>query len=208
MNQKIKIYFPYLLIIFLLIATYNYSYIFINYDFDGYYGKSVNLDAHNFKLKNANGDEVKLDDFRGSNVLLTFGFTKCTGVCPLNLQRFKTLSEKLSISNNLKIKFIFISFDDLRDDEKELQLFLDNFDIPNTTGLLSGIETGLFVADKYRNNITYEIDKIKQDNDHQINHKGFIYLINPSGKLSIVYMQQDLEEDKVIQDIIKLNSKV
>jgi protein SCO1/2 len=188
------------------ILTYNYSSIFIKIDLDGFYGKHINQEAYNFNLKSSDGEEVHLSDFQGRFVLLTFGFTKCTGVCPLNLYRFKKLSEGLHEKSmtDLNLDFIFISFDEIRDTPKEMEAFLENFTFPGLYGLLSGKDRGIQVARNYNNHINIEDGKRDTGPEYQINHNGFLYLIDPRGRLSLIYMQQEVDEDKLINDIKKL----
>ncbi len=205
--MQLKKNFPLFLILLLAIATYNYTSIFIKIDLDEYYGKYVGKKAYDFNLKMESGKYIRLSSFKGKFLLLTFGFTKCTGICPINLNRFQKLSEKISSKDLSNINFAFISFDKIRDDKKDMKDFLNNFNIPNMYGLLSGKDNGLEVARKYKNHINYDISKIKNNSKFQINHNGFLYLINPTGELSIVYMQQDIDEEKIIQDIQKLMSK-
>ncbi len=200
-------FFPYLLIFMLCIFTYNYSKIFIDFDLDGYYGKRIEQKAYAFKLKDANGKRVELSDFEGRFVLLTFGFTKCNGVCPLNLHRFKKLSKILTKSPSIDLSFVFISFDEIRDTSEEMQLFLENFQLPNVYGLLSDKEAGLDVAREYKNHINFEKEEIRKDPSYQVNHNGFLYLIDPFGNLALIYMQQEIDEKLIIDDIKKLNNK-
>ncbi len=204
--NRFKSFFPLFLIILVVFLTYNYSQIFIKYDFDGIYGKEVDLEAYNFKLKNGRGQKVELKDYRGEFVFITFGFTKCTGVCPLNLYRFQSLTKRISKEVG-RVNFVFISFDHIRDSGKEIQDFISRFEVKNIQGLLGDLDTGLDVAKKYRNYIDLDVEKIKKNENFQIEHNGFLYLIDPTGKLKVIYMQKDLEEEKILADLKKIKTR-
>jgi len=197
--------FPYLLIIILGLVINNYSEIFKKIDQGHYYGKKIDRKAYNFNLKLPSGKTVQLLDFRGSFLLLTFGFTKCNGVCPLNLHRFKNISEGIAAKKIPNVKFAFISFDEIRDTPGEVEAFVEHFKVPNMYGLLSGKMSGKEVATKYNIDIAIDAERVRRDPDFQINHSGFIYLINPRGELSLVYIHQKVTELEIINDIISLN---
>lgn len=197
---------PFLFIILLGFFVRNYSNIFTNTNFNDFYGKYIDQEAYDFSLKSPNGKEVRLSNFRGKFILLTFGFTKCTGVCPLNLQRFKKLSATLHNKPlpNTELNFIFISFDNIRDTPKEMQQFLANFKSPYIHGLLPGKDSGAFVATKYKNYVNVSKEEIIDNPEYQINHNGFLYLIDPNGHLALIYMQPKIDKKKIINDIKKL----
>ncbi len=195
---------PYLLICVVIGFTYFYSDLFINYDLDGFYGKEVDQKAYNFDLLSSSGKRVQLTDFGEQFLFLTFGFTRCTSVCPLNLHRFQSLSKKF-LEQNLNVKFIFISFDAFRDNAKEIEDFVSKFSTPNIEGLLSGKDNTLDVATKFKNYISFNKEKIEENPNFQINHNGFLYLIDKASKLRLIYMQKDVDEQKIINDIKKLS---
>ncbi len=195
---------PYLLICVVTGFTYFYSDFFIKYDLDGFYGKEVHQKAYNFDLLSSSGKRVQLSDFNEQFLFITFGFTRCTSVCPLNLYRFQGLSKKF-LEQNLNVKFIFISFDQFRDDAKQIEDFISKFSTPNIEGLLSGKENTLDVATKFKNYISINEEKIKENPNFQINHNGFLYLIDKASNLRLIYMQKDVDEQKIIDDIKKLS---
>ncbi|MBD66457.1 MAG: hypothetical protein CME62_14695 [Halobacteriovoraceae bacterium] len=199
---------PFLLIGITFVLTFFYSQIFIEIDFDGYYGKEIKGQAYNFKLKDARGEEKKLTDFDKDYVLLTFGFTKCDGVCPLNLYRFKQIAEKIKKEKLAELKFIFISFDSYRDDADAMENFLEYFNSKNMYGLIDGEDKGIDVAKKYQTFVNVDPEKLKKDPQMQIDHNGYLYLISPGEKLEILYMQNELDISKFIEDFTKISNDI
>jgi hypothetical protein len=111
--KKRSIFLPFLLISLICFFSYSFSSFFIEFGLGGFYGKYIGSKATDFSLRGVTGKEVNLNDYRGDFLLLTFGFTKCTGVCPINLSRFKRITEILSSQDIEKVNFVFITFDDI-----------------------------------------------------------------------------------------------
>jgi thiol-disulfide isomerase/thioredoxin len=68
-------------------------------------GKLTNKPAPEFMLKDFNGKEVKLSDFKGKTVILDFWATWC-GFCKASFPSMKKLIEKYA--GNANIKFVFV----------------------------------------------------------------------------------------------------
>ena len=193
------------LIILVVIMVFNFQNIILKLNFSKYYGKYLNQNAYNFKLKDTSHAPISLKDYRGKILFLTFGFSNCNGICPLNMHRFKLLSKKINQMQIKNVSFAFVSIDPIRDQDLQLKHFVTSFDIHNLKGLISGEDQVLDVARKYYNYISYDKIKLEKDPTFQINHNGFIYLINPTGQLSLIYMQKELKIEKVVADIKKIN---
>lgn len=206
-NSIFKNLLAYFLISVVSLGTIFYSNLFIEYDLDGYYGKLIDRPAYNFSLYSTQKKEVRLSDFKGKFVLLTFGFSRCQTVCPLNLSKFRSLWHQLQKENAQKLEFAFLSFDQLRDHPKDVELFLKEFNIKNLHGLVDGKEQVLNVAREYLNHISYSKELIKFNPETQVQHNGYLYLIDDQGKLAMVYPQKKLQVKELMKDIIKLASR-
>ena len=83
--------------------------------------------APEFTLPGSNGAELKLSAYRGKVVLLGFGFTSCTQVCPITLGTLKQVNKKLGPQAS-DLQVIYITVDPEHDDAPRLQKYLSSFD--------------------------------------------------------------------------------
>ena len=62
--------------------------------------------APDFSLQGSDGHELRIDRFRGKVLLLAFGYSSCTEVCPVTLATFATARRKLGgmLSSGLRGK--------------------------------------------------------------------------------------------------------
>ena len=60
-----------------------------------YRGTEINGDAPDFQLTDQNGSLIKLSDFRGKIVVLTFMDSKCKDTCPLTAAQLRRRLSRL-----------------------------------------------------------------------------------------------------------------
>lgn len=77
-----------------------------------------------FKIGQSPMPLINTKDFRGSQIILLFGFTQCKSVCPFSLRNIKNTIEKLKPEDQKNIKVVFISVDNERDQNLQIQDFL------------------------------------------------------------------------------------
>lgn len=170
-----------------------------------FYGKVVEEKAYNFDLKDILGKTVRLNQFQGKYLMLTFGFTYCNGVCPRNLQHLQKLAKLLGDQSQLH--YAFISIDPERDGPQEIQKFISSFDIPRIVGLTNGKDQTVHVAKEFKSFVETNPRGLANDPAYQIHHNGFLYLVNPESSLVLVYPYEDLDVVKVKRDIEMLQEK-
>lgn len=195
--------FPYFLILLLSMLVLSFPYFSSKTTSQSYHGKRIDINAAPFKLRSLKGTEVTEEIYKRKWTFMTFGFSKCTGVCPLNLRKFTKLSDKMMDQD---VQFLFVSIDNLRDSKENMEEFASHFS-KSLVPLLSGKESGAEIALKYKTNINIDIVKMKEDEDYQINHSGFIYLINPKGKLLLLYADQDVLAEDLSLDLANLKEQ-
>jgi len=83
--------------------------------------------APDFDLLGSNGGELKISHYRGKVVLLAFGFTSCTAVCPTTLNTFAVARRKLAAAA-ADVQVVYITVDPQRDDSSRLKKYLGAFD--------------------------------------------------------------------------------
>lgn len=134
---------------------------------------SASIIGDNFTLVNHNGVMVSSADFKGKCLLIMFGFSRCGGICPFELNLVSDVLQALG-DDAAKLQFFFISFDP-NDDVATLKKYHERFD--SRIQMLTGNE----------NEVRKIIDKFKvyvggKSDDEQISHSSLIYIMNRDGK--------------------------
>ncbi len=133
-----------------------------------------------FVLRNIDG-RVSLKDFRGSVVVLYFGFLSCPEVCPTSMSILTRSLEKLSPAEKNKTKAILISIDPQRDNFQELLEFT-NYYHPNILGVTGTEQEVEKVAQQY--GAFFEITASETvDSAYAYRHSSRYYIIDQQGNL-------------------------
>jgi len=131
-----------------------------------------------FKLQNRAGEIVSLEEFRGKNVLLTFGFTNCAHICPMiaaNMAQAIRVTDKESVG-------IFVSVDTERDSPLITDDYARKFD-ENMIGLSGSYSQVSLAAKNF--DVTFVVTK-SVDN-YTVQHTPSIFLISPAGEVIDVF---------------------
>jgi len=145
-------------------------------------------------LTDQDGKPRTLADFRGSYVLVFFGFTQCPDVCPTTLARAAEVRKKLG-SDGARLKVVFISVDPERDTQQLLAEYVRAFD-PEFTGL-RGTEEQTRQAAKALN-VFYE--KVPTGSSYTINHTAISYIFDDQGRLRLG-MRHAQSADEYVSDL-------
>jgi len=138
--------------------------------------------AFDFELTRANGETFRMSDQRGKIVLLFFGFTNCTDVCPTTLAQLKQMY--VEISKPEAVKVVLITVDPQRDTLKITQDYVNHFD-PSFIGL-SGAQVKL--ESIWKNyGVFREIAPGSAPTNYEVNHTARITLIDQNGTLRLSY---------------------
>jgi protein SCO1/2 len=131
-----------------------------------------------FELVGRDGALIRDDDFRGRYVLIGFGFTRCTDVCPLmalNMARVLQAIEQPAAG-------VFISVDTERDAPEAVDNYTRAFD-ERIVGLSGSVEQINTTVKNF--NAKYVVTK-SQDGV-TVQHTSHIYAIDPEGRLIDVF---------------------
>jgi protein SCO1 len=161
-------------------------------------------EAFNFKLTDQDGRPFELAQLRGKAVFFSFGFTHCPNICPSTLTDYAAIRNALPPKERDKVKFLFVSVDYPRDKPEVLRKYLPFFDgdIIGLTGDKKEIDQ---VVGAYGG--SYElVHRPGDDPDvYTVNHSAYSYLINPKGKLEVLYDYDKLADAKrIVSDIEKV----
>jgi protein SCO1 len=153
--------------------------------------------APDFDLLGSNGGELKISNYRGKVVLLAFGFTSCTAVCPTTLNTFAVACRKLAAAA-ADVQVVYITVDPQRDNSARLKKYLSAFDPTFLGG--TGTEQQLAAVRK-----SYGISAAKQvlGDSYTYEHSSFTYLIDRSGRIRAL-MPYGHSSDDYVHDLTVL----
>jgi len=133
-----------------------------------------------FTLVDGAGRTVTDVDFRGSYMLVFFGFTRCPDLCPTTLQRVAEVLDRLGDAAQA-IQPIFITLDPERDDPATLAAYVAHFH-PRLIGLGGSPEQVAAAAAAYRVYWAKVPLDGSPEGDYTIDHSGYLYLMGPDGQ--------------------------
>ncbi len=162
-----------------------------------FYGTLFEKPAYNFTLKDTNGKEVKLSDFRGNIVLIFFGYTHCPDVCPTALNKLAKIYEDLG-EERKKVKVIFITVDPERDKPEVIKEYLSFFN-KDFIGLYGTEEEIKKVAKEYM--VFFRKTETDSKAGYLVDHSDPIFLIDQKGILKLIYTHRKQDPDKILEDI-------
>ena len=134
----------------------------------------INVD---FELLDRDGKLVTDEDFRGKHVLLGFGFTNCTHICPmmaLNMGKALSMADTEAVG-------IFVSVDTERDSPRRTDDYAANFG-ERMLGLGGDYDQVSAAATNFK--VSYAVTKTQ--NNYTVQHTANVYVINPQGELTDV----------------------
>ena len=131
-----------------------------------------------FTLIDQNGRPRTDADFRGKLLLVYFGYTYCTDICPTDLQAISTAIDKLGPAGE-SVQPLFITVDPERDTPEAIKLYVALFH-PRLIGLTGNAKQIKTVARAYK--VYYANNEQSKKSDPVIDHSGFVILVGRDGK--------------------------
>jgi protein SCO1 len=133
--------------------------------------------APQFTLQGTDGQALDLNRFRGKVVLLAFGYSSCTAVCPVTLHTFAQTVRKLGPAA-ADVQVVYITVDPERDTAARLKQFLASFDPTFEGG--TGTEQQL---EQVRKDYGVSAKKIPYERTYVYDHSSFTYLLDRKGRI-------------------------
>jgi len=152
-----------------------------------------------FSLPNTAGGTTTLADWKHKFTLVTFGYTHCPDVCPINLADFKQIHQNMD-TLAAQMNFIFVSVDGGRDTPDVLAAHLKLFD----TAILglTGTDTAIQTLTK-QFGVYYKLEKTKPDQtDYSVTHTASSFLVDSQGRITRIY-NYGFDPDVISKDISK-----
>ncbi len=134
--------------------------------------------APDFALRGSDGTELQLRRYRGKVVLMAFGYTSCTEVCPITLGILAQARKKLAAAAD-ELQVIYITVDPERDDAARMRQYLTAFD-PSFVGGTGTPPQLAAVRTDYGISVT---NKIPIPGGYALGHSSYVYLIDRGGSL-------------------------
>jgi protein SCO1/2 len=134
--------------------------------------------APEFVLQGSQGQPLDLNRYRGKVVLLAFGYSSCTAVCPITLNTFAQARRMLGARAD-GVQVVYVTVDPERDTPARLKKFLGSFDPTFVGG--TGTEQQL---EQVRKEYGVSATKTTYENkSYSYDHSSFTYLIDRSGRI-------------------------
>ena len=158
-----------------------------------------------FKLRNQDGHEIRLSQFHGSNLLVTFIYTRCPlpNFCPLVTRNFAVIEKQLAANPRLngKTHLLSVSFDPDHDTPERLRAY-------GATYIGSGAKDAFADWDFAvpEKPVLIEMARffdvgITNEPDQTITHTLSTTLIGPDGKVIRFYPGNDWTPEQVLADV-------
>jgi protein SCO1/2 len=139
--------------------------------------------APDFELNAANGQTVKLSDFKGKLVMLYFGYTFCPDVCPTSISKLADAMDILGKQAD-DVQVIMISVDPERDTPEMLSEYMSFFH-PSFIGVTGTPDEIAEVTTLY--GIYYQAHEGTQATGYLVDHTASVMVIAQDGHLKLVY---------------------
>jgi len=147
-----------------------------------------------FSLTDQTGARRTDADFRGTHMLIFFGYSFCPDVCPTALQNMTVALDALG-PKAARVTPIFITIDPARDTVAALGAYAANFH-PRLVAL-TGTEAEIrAVAKAYR----VYFAKVGEDGDpdYLVDHTSIVYLMGPDGRY-VAHFTHNTSPDELAQ---------
>lgn len=157
------------------------------------------LPAPDFALRNADGQTVRLSDYRGKAVLLTFVYTRCPDVCPLIMTNLGVALDKAG-QDAAQAQIIAVSVDPDGDTPERVREFLRVRGLRGRAQYLIGSKAQLAPVWK-----AYGVAVQASPEEREVGHSSTVYGITGDARRKTTY-QQNFSPTAVARDIPLLAS--
>lgn len=146
------------------------------------YGQRLELADHGGKPR-------RLEDWRGSAIVLAFGFTHCPDVCPTTLADIAQALKELG-PDAARVQVLMVSVDPERDTPESLGKYVTAFD-PRFIGLRGDLEATRKAAAEFK--IYFE--KRKTGATYTVDHSAQLYVLDARGRLRLLVRHERIAQD-------------
>jgi len=155
--------------------------------------------APDFALTSQDGAPVRLADFRGKVVAVTFIFTRCTDTCPVLTPMMSFVQDRLGADFGQKIVFISVTVDPEHDTPEVLKEYAQAFGA-NPAGWFFVTGAPEPIHDLTRR---YGVFASKAENGG-VDHSFLTSIIDPQGTLRVQYLGVRFDPEEFRRDLLSL----
>ena len=137
--------------------------------------------AKGFVLKDADGKERTLADFKGKVVVLFFGYAQCPDVCPTTMTEMAQVKQQLGKDGD-KLQVLFVTVDPERDTPEVMKAYMGAFD-PAFVALIPTQEQLAAMAKDYK--AYYKKVDGKTPTSYSMDHSAASYIYDTQGRLRL-----------------------
>jgi protein SCO1 len=152
------------------------------------FGRDVQLTDHN-------GVARTLGDFRGKVVIVFFGFTHCSDVCPTALAEYASVKRELGVDGS-RVQVLFVTVDPERDTPAVLRQYVTAFD-PTFLGLHGNAAQTLTTAKEFK--VFYQ-KQPASGGAYTVDHSAGTFVFDPEGRLR-VFVQHGAPTASLLHDV-------
>ncbi|WP_341202492.1 SCO family protein [Planomicrobium okeanokoites] len=163
-----------------------------------------NSAIEDFSHTDQRGEELSLENLKGTPWLSTFVFTNCTTVCPPMTFNMASIQEELAAQGIDQYKIVAFSVDPAVDDPEVLNDYLKKFNVPDESKwhLLTGYSQD-YIAEYAKDNFK---SFVKNDpSSDQVVHGTSFYLMDKNGEVANNYDGYgDVPVEEIVEDLKEL----
>jgi protein SCO1/2 len=157
----------------------------------------INRPAPEFALEDANGNPVRLADFRGKMVVLYFIYTSCPDVCPLNTQKIVEIQDLVAPTPmRERVQFIAITTDPVTDTPDIMRSYMTSHGVDPVNYLFLTSGPGQPMATRELA-AEYGLKFTPTDDGYQM-HGTITHVIDREARLRARYHGLDFEATNVV----------
>lgn len=160
-----------------------------------------------FTFTTHSGSVLTPDDLKGKLVLMSFFFTRCSGICPMVTASVKRIHERIKDHNNLM--FVSVSVDPEHDGAQQLTEFRERMKVPFTNWVFAtgnkdeiyGLARSVFQSD-----VTVRAPSDGQSRDQaDFLHTESVYLLDKNLHLRGIYRTRGLTDlERLAKEVAQL----
>jgi protein SCO1/2 len=164
-----------------------------------------------FKFRNQDGRPIRLAQFKGKTLLVTFIYTRCPlpNFCPLVTRNFAAINKQLSGDPNLgaKTHLLSVSFDPEHDTPEVLRAYAAEYIGDDSKAAFAHWDFAVPAQPELMEMAKFFNVGMSNGEDGTITHTLSTTVIGPDGKVAAFYPGNDWTPDQLLADVRKLAGK-